>query len=82
MTGAAHLPPAPVGRQGPPTRVAAPAAKTRRAARGSLLSTTGTDPSRLTPTQNAEISRMNLTAPADPATLVAIDRNRWSGPSE
>ena len=57
MTRAADLPPAPVGRQEPPTRAAAPAAKALRAARGSLLSTTGTDPSRLTPTQNAEISR-------------------------
>ena len=56
MTRAAHSPAAPVGRQGPPTRAAAPAVKALRAARGSLLST-GTAPSRLTPTQNAEISR-------------------------
>ena len=52
MTRAAHSPAAPVGRQGPPTRAAAPAVKALRAARGSLLSTTGTAPSRLTPTQN------------------------------
>jgi len=57
MTGAVHLPPAPVGRQGPPTRAAAPAAQALRAARGSLLSTTGTASSRLTPTKNPEISR-------------------------
>ncbi len=48
---------APVGQQEPPTRAAAPAAKALRAARGSLLSTTGTAPSRLTPTKNPEISR-------------------------
>jgi hypothetical protein len=57
MTRAAELPPAPVGRQGPPTRAAAPATKALRAARGSLLSTTGTAASRLTPTKNPEISR-------------------------
>lgn len=57
MTSAVYLPPAPVGRQGPPTRAAAPAAKALRAARGSLLSTTGTAASRLTPTKNPEISR-------------------------
>jgi hypothetical protein len=57
MTRAADLPPAPVGQQGPPTRAAAPAAKALRAARGSLLSTTGTASSRLTPTKNPEISR-------------------------
>ena len=56
MTRAAELPPAPVGRQRPPTRAAAPATKALRAARGSLLSTTGTA-SRLTPTKNPEISR-------------------------
>ena len=34
MTRAAHSPAAPVGRQGPPTRAAAPAVKALRAARG------------------------------------------------
>ena len=57
MTRAADLPPAPVGQQGPPARAAATAAKALRAARGSLLSTTGTAASRLTPTKNPEISR-------------------------
>jgi hypothetical protein len=42
MIRAARIPPAPVGRQAPPTRAAAPAAKALRAARGSHLSTTGT----------------------------------------
>ena len=42
MTRAARIPPAPVGRQAPPTRAAAPAIRALRAARGSLLSTTGT----------------------------------------
>lgn len=48
---------APVGQQEPPTRAASPAVKALRAARGSLLSTTGTAASRLTLTKNPEISR-------------------------
>ena len=57
MNRTALISAAPVGRQGPPTRAAAPAMTALRDPRGSLLSTTGTAPSRLTPTQNAEISR-------------------------
>jgi hypothetical protein len=57
MNRRARIPAAPVGQQGPPARAAAPAAKALRAARGSLLSTTGTAASRLTPTKNPEISR-------------------------
>jgi hypothetical protein len=57
MTHAARISAAPMGRQEPPTRAAAPAIRALRAARGFLLSTTETAPSRLTPTQNAEISR-------------------------
>jgi hypothetical protein len=48
---------APVGQQEPPTRAASPAVKALRVARGSLLSTTETAASRLTPTKNPEISR-------------------------
>jgi hypothetical protein len=51
------IPAAPVGQQEPPTRAAAPAMTALRDARGSLLLTTGTVPSRLTPTKNAEITR-------------------------
>jgi hypothetical protein len=51
------IPAAPVGQQEPPTRAAAPAMTALRDARGSLLSTTGTVPSRLTPTKNAEITK-------------------------
>ena len=57
MNRRAQISAAPVGRQGPPTRAAAPAMRALRDARGSLLSTTGTAPSRLTPNQNTEISR-------------------------
>lgn len=42
MTTAANVPPAPVGQQAPPARAAASAMGARRAARGSLLLTTGT----------------------------------------
>ena len=42
MTRPARISAAPVGRQGPPTRAAAPAMRALRDARGSLLSTTGT----------------------------------------
>jgi hypothetical protein len=57
MNRRARIPAAPVGQQGPPARAAAPAMRALRDARGSLLSAMGTAPSRLTPTQNAEISR-------------------------
>jgi hypothetical protein len=42
MTGTLTIPAAPVGQQEPPARVAASAVGALRAARGSLLSTTGT----------------------------------------
>jgi hypothetical protein len=44
MNRRAQISAAPVGQQGPPTRVAASAMGALRAARGSLLSTTGTAP--------------------------------------
>jgi hypothetical protein len=51
------IPAAPVGQQEPPTRAAAPAMTALRDARGALQLTTGTVPSRLTPTKNAEITK-------------------------
>jgi hypothetical protein len=42
MTAPFRVPPDPVGQQAPPARDAASAARARRAARGSLLLTTGT----------------------------------------
>ena len=57
MTPAAHIPGRPRGSTGTSHARRCASHEALRAARGSLLSATGTAPSRLTPTKNAEISR-------------------------
>src|SRR5450631_4668702 len=79
MTAVSNFPPAPVFQQGPPARAAAPAVRALRVARGSLLLTTGTASHRARPA----IKRLTSPPPSNGAvsaraTLVAIDRNRWS----
>jgi len=77
MTRAARIPPAPVGRQAPPTRAAAPAMRALRDAPVPPCRLRGRPPTRLTPDQNTEISngtqRLVTHAQAKP---LGIDRNR------
>ena len=59
MSDAPSIPPAPVGQQAPPTRVAtSDSARSLRAARGSLLLTTGTAYHR----KESKIARLQATS--------------------